>query len=209
MKQVLLALTFCVGAYAVQAQTNLLTDGGFETLPAGYNKFIVNNSGKTKGMSGKWQMVFAKGSNCEGPCGQGTASVVTSSKVGGNNAVEIKIEAQTNRNDIRLFQSINAVPAGVYEISFYVKTDQVSPVAIDILKSTQPSTNNGAAPYTGNFTATTEWQQFKLTVDISDWTDEERNELRISIRLNNNKALPTGPFPKTYWVDDVSLVKVQ
>ncbi|HAI84405.1 MAG TPA: hypothetical protein DCL43_12125, partial [Chitinophagaceae bacterium] len=104
---------------------------------------------------------------------------------------------------------INAVPAGVYEISFYVKTDQVSPVAIDILKSTQPSTNNGAAPYTGNFTATTEWQQFKLTVDISDWTDEERNELRISIRLNNNKALPTGPFPKTYWVDDVSLVKVQ
>jgi hypothetical protein len=190
----------------LKAQPNLLTDGGFETFTAGYKSFITNSSGKAKGLSGKWQMVFAKG-GCPNGCGRGSASVVNTIKNGGNNAVEIKIDTQYNRNDIRLFQSVNNVPAGIYEVSCFIKADISSPVALDVLKSSQQPTNNGAMPYMGAFTATTEWQLIRFTVDITDWSDDDRNEMRVSIRLNNNKALPQGPFPKTFWVDDVVFIK--
>jgi hypothetical protein len=206
MKQTFLAAFVCLSLTQLKAQTNLLTDGGFESLSVGYNSFITNSSGKAKGLSGKWQMVFAKG-GCPNGCGRDTASVVNTIKNKGNNAVEIKIDTQYNRNDIRLFQSINNVPAGVYEVSCYIKADIASPLALDVLKSSQQPTNNGAVPYTGSFTATTEWQLITFTVDITDWSDDDRNEMRVSIRLNNNKALPQGPFPKTFWVDDVLFIK--
>jgi hypothetical protein len=206
MKKTLFAAFVCLTLTQVKAQANLLTDGGFEALASGYKGFTTITSGKVKGMSGKWQMVFAKG-GCPNGCGLGTASIVNTVKNGGNNAVEIKIDSQYNRNDIRLFQSINSVPAGIYEVSCYIKADIASPVALDVLKSSQQSTNNGAAPYTGSFTATTDWQLITFTVDITDWSDDDRNEMRVSIRLNNTKALPQGPFPKTFWVDDVVFVK--
>lgn len=206
MKKTLFAVLVCLSLTQLKAQTNLLTDGGFETFAAGYKGFITNSSGKIKGMSGKWQMVFAKG-GCPNGCARGTASVVSTVKNGGNNAVEIKIDSQYNRNDIRLFQSINGVLAGIYEVSCYIKADIASPVALDVLKSSLPSVTNGSAPFTGAFTATTDWQLITFTVDITDWSDEDRNEMRISVRLNNNKALPQGPYTKTFWVDDVVFVK--
>lgn len=205
MKSMMLALVFTAFAYHSNAQ-NLLSDGSFENLSDGYKGFVTITSGKVKGQSGKWQMVMAKG-GCPTGCAKGTAAVVSTTSKSGKNSVEVKIDSQYNRNDIRLFQSITSVPPGVYEVSFYAKTTIASPIAIDVLKSTQQSTNNGAPPFTGSFVATTEWQQFKFTVDISEWTDEERNELRVSIRFNNSKALPEGPYPKTFWVDDVSIVK--
>ncbi len=206
MKKTLFAVLVCLSLAQLKAQTNLLTDGGFEALAAGYKGFITNSSGKSKGMSGKWQMVFAKG-GCPNGCGRGTASVVSTVKKSGNNAVEIKIDTQYNRNDIRLFQSITGVPAGIYEVSCYIKADIASPVALDVLKSSLASVTNGAAPYSNAFTATTDWQLITFTVDITDWSDEDRNEMRVSIRLNNNKALPQGPYSKTFWVDDVVFVK--
>jgi hypothetical protein len=207
MKKITLGVSVLFSVFQLNAQTNLLVDGSFESLVAGYNKFITPSGGKVKGMSGKWQMAFAKGA-CPDGCAKGTAAIVSTEKKSGNNSIEIKIDSQVNRNDIKLLQSINgATPVGIYEVSFYVKASVVSPVAIDVLKSTQPNSNNGIVPFTGNFTATTDWQQFKFTVDISDWTDDDRTEMRISIRVNNNKALPAGPYPKTYWIDDVSFVK--
>ncbi len=207
MKKTALVFFATIGLLQLNAQTNLLVDGGFENYKPGACTFTTPSGGKVKGMSGKWQMAFAKGA-CPDGCGKGSAAIITTDKKAGLNAIEIKIDSQVNRNDIKLLQSISGVTEpGVYELSFFVKASTVSPVALDVFKSTQPNSNNGVMPFTGNFTANTEWQQFKLTVDISEWTEEERTEMRISIRVNNNKALPVGPYPKTFMIDDVAFVK--
>jgi hypothetical protein len=207
MKKTILALSLFTIVLATKAQTNLLVDGGFENYKPGACNFTTPSGGKVTGMSGKWQMAFAKGA-CPDGCGKGSAAIVTTEKKMGNNAIEIKVDSQVNRNDIKLLQSIAGLqPAGEYEVSFWVKASVVSPVALDLLKGTQANSNNGAVPFAGFFTATTEWQQFKFTTNIADWTDAERTEMRVSIRVNNNKALPVGPYPKTFWIDDVSIVK--
>lgn len=208
MKANILIGAMLFAASSLFSQTNLLTDGGFESMPAGTKSFVVNNGGKVNGKSGKWQVTFAKG-GCEGGCCEGTAEVTSSEKKVGNNALVVNIIRQTNRNDIKVFQSVSAVPAGIYEISFWAKSDVADcPIAVDALTSLQPNSNNGKDPFTGNFTTSIEWKQFKLKVDLSAWTDEERNEMRVSIRPNNTKKLPEGPFPKTFWIDEVSLVSV-
>jgi hypothetical protein len=207
MKQILLGLVVILGTSQLKAQTNLLVDGGFETFKPGPCTFTTPSGGKISGLSGKWQMAFAKG-GCPDGCAKGSATIVTSDKKAGNNAIEIKVDSQVNRNDIKLLQTIAGTqPAGEYEVSFWVKASVVSPVAIDLLKGTQQNSNNGAVPFTGSFTATTEWQQFKFTTSIADWTDADRTDMRVSIRVNNNKALPVGPYPKTFWIDEVSIVK--
>ena len=198
---IIVALLFATSS--LFSQTNLLTDGSFELMPVGTKNFVVNNGGKVTGKSGKWQVAFAKG-GCEGGCCEGTAEITASAKKVGNNSLTLTILRQTNRNDVKVLQSINAVPAGIYEASFWVKSDVADcPIAVDVLMATQPNSNNGKDPFTGNFTTSTEWKQIKLKVDISAWTDEERNEMRVSIRPNNTKKLPEGPYPKTFWIDDV------
>ncbi len=207
MKKVIFSALITLGLTSVNAQTNLLVDGGFESYQPGACKFSTISQGKVIGMSGKWQMIFAKG-GCPDGCAKGNAAIITTDKKSGNQCLEVKIDTQVNRNDIKVYQSISGTQAaGEYEVTVWVKASSISPIAIDVLKSTQQNTNNGAVPFTGNYTATTEWQQFKLTVNISDWTDEERTEMRVSVRFNNNKALPIGPYPKTFWVDDISFVK--
>lgn len=207
MKRLILFSALCTSLFSLNAQSNLLIDGGFESFQPGACKFSTISQGKVTGMSGKWQMIFAKGGCPEG-CGKGSAAIVTTEKKSGNQCLEVKIDTQVNRNDIKVYQSISGTQVGgEYEVSVWIKASTVSPIAIDVLKSTQQNTNNGAPPFTGNFTANTEWQQFKLTVNVSDWTDEERTEMRVTVRLNNNKALPIGPYPKTFWVDDISIVK--
>lgn len=208
MKAKLLILGLVFPVCALFSQTNLVQDGSFEMMPAGTKSFVVNNGGKVTGKAGKWQVTFAKG-GCENGCCEGTAEISAADKKTGNNALAVTILRQTNRNDIKVFQSIAAVPAGIYEISFWVKSDVADcPIAVDALTSLQPNSNNGKDPFTGNFTTATTWKQFKLKIDISAWTDEERNEMRVSIRLNNNKKLPEGPYPKTFWIDDVVVVPV-
>lgn len=208
MKKFIVSALFLTSAIAFFAQTNLVTDGGFELIKAGTKSYITLSSGKTTGMSGKWQLTFAKG-GCPDGCCEGTSEIVNTDKKSGENSIKITINKQTNRNDIKLLQSIKSVPAGVYEITFWAKSDVAdSPLALDVLMSTQASTNNGKDPFTGNFISSTDWKQYKLKVDISAWTDEERNEMRISIRPNTSKALPAGPFPKTFWIDDVTLTQV-
>ena len=198
---IIAALLFAVSS--IFSQTNLLTDGSFELMPVGTKNFVINSGGKVTGKSGKWQVSFAKG-GCEGGCCEGTAEITGSAKKEGNNSLTLTILRQTNRNDVKVLQSISAVPAGVYEISLWVKSDVADcPIAVDALMATQPNSNNGKDPFTGNFTTSTEWKQLKLKVDISAWTDEERNEMRVSIRPNNTKKLPEGPYPKTFWIDDV------
>ncbi len=207
MKRTILALSLFTLVLSTKAQTNLLVDGGFESLNPGPSSFSTNSGGKVNGLSGKWQMIFGKG-GCPGGCGQGSANIVTTEKKMGNNAIEIKVDSAVNRNDIKLFQSIAGIqPVGEYEVSFWVKASVASPMAIDLLKGTQPHPNNGGLPFAGFFTATTQWQQFKFTTNIVDWTDADRTEMRVSIRVNNNKSLPVGPYPKIFWIDDVSIVK--
>ena len=209
MKKIFISALLITCANVIFAQTNLITDGGFETLKAGTKSYITASSGKISGMSGKWQLTFAKGGCPEGCC-EGTSEIVSNDKKSGENSIKITINKQTNRNDIKLLQSIKSVPTGVYEITFWAKSDVADcPLALDILMATQPSSNNGKEPFTGNFVSSTDWKQYKLKVDISAWTDEERNEMRISIRPNTTKALPVGPFPKTLWIDDVTFIAVK
>lgn len=211
MKRNLIFATVLFSAMALTAQTNLITDGGFEAMKTGTGNFVLNNSGTNRmsGFAGRWFVTFSLGGCPEGCC-EGTAEVTTADKKTGNNAMMIKVTKQTNRNDIKMFQTMKAVAGGIYEVSFWAKCDQdATPMAIDVMRADQASTNNGAEPYTGNLTLSTEWKQYKLKVDISGWSDEERDNMRISIRPNNNRKLPEGPYPKTFWIDDVSFVKVQ
>lgn len=192
---------------SINAQTNLIVDSGFET-PA--KNYTINNSGANKfANNGKWYMSFSLGA-CENGCCEGSSEFNTVDKKSGNSSLKINIVRQTNRNDIRLFQTIKGVSAGIYEVSFWAKSDKDGyPIAIDVLKGTQPATNNGVEPFTGNFITSTQWKQFKFNVDINDWTAEELELMRISIRPNNTKKLPEGPYPKTFWIDDVSLMAVK
>jgi hypothetical protein len=205
MKKNMIVAALLISATSLFAQTNLITDGGFEKMTPGTKNYILNNSGTQKmtGFAGRWFVTFSLGGCPEGCC-EGTSQITNADKKEGSNALTLTINKQTNRNDIKIFQTMKAVPAGVYEVSFWVKCDKdATPIAIDVLRSDQASTNNGAEPYTGNFTVTTEWKQIKLKVDITGWTDEERDNMRISIRPNNNKKLPEGPYPKSFWIDDV------
>lgn len=207
MKTKIIIVALLMSATSISAQTNLLTDSGFET-PA--KNYVINNSGANKfSNTGKWFISFAVG-GCENGCCEGTSEFNTVDKKAGNSSLKINVVRQTNRNDIRLFQTLKGVTAGIYEVSFWAKSDKDGyPIALDVLKGTQPGTNNGAEPFTGNFTTSTEWKQFKYTVDVSDWAPEELDLLRISIRPNNTKKLPEGPYPKTFWIDDVSFVAIK
>lgn len=189
------------------AQTNLLKDGGFET-PA--KNYIITNSGPNKlSNNGKWFVAFSLG-GCGNGCCEGTSEFNTLDKKSGNTSLKIDIVRQTNRNDIRLFQTITGVSGGIYEVSFWAKSDKDgNPIAIDVLRGNQLGSNNGVEPFTGNFTTSTQWKQFKFNVDISGWLPEELELMRISIRPNNTKKLPEGPYPKTFWIDDVSFIAVK
>lgn len=207
MKTKMIIAAIIISATSISAQTNLITDGGFETPGKNY---ILNNSGGNKfSNTGKWFVSFSTGA-CENGCCEGTAEYTTVDKKEGNSSIKINVVRQTNRNDIRLFQTLKGITAGIYEVSFWAKSDKEGyPIALDVLKGTQPGTNNGADPFTGNFTTSTQWKQFKYTVNVSDWTAEELDLLRISIRPNNTKKLPEGPYPKTFWIDEVSFVAVK
>jgi hypothetical protein len=207
MKTKIIIAALIISATSISAQTNLLTDGGFETPGKNY---ILNNSGTNKmANNGKWFMSFSIG-GCENGCCEGTSEFTTIDKKNGNSSLKINVVRQTNRNDIKLFQTMRGVTAGIYEVSFWGKSDKDGyPIALDVLKGTQASTNNGAEPFTANFTTSTEWKQFKFNVDVSDWTTEELELMRVSIRPNNTKKLPEGPYPKTFWIDEVSFVTVK
>lgn len=207
MKTKIIIAAFIMAANSISAQTNLLTDGGLE-IPG--KNYILNNSGTNKLPSnGKWFMSFSIG-GCENGCCEGTSEYTTADKKVGNSSLKMNIIRQTNRNDIKLFQTMRGVTAGIYEVSFWGKSDKDGyPIALDVLKGTQSSTNNGAEPFTGNFTTSSEWKQFKYNVDLSDWTTEELELMRVSIRPNNTKKLPEGPYPKTFWIDEVSFVAVK
>jgi hypothetical protein len=211
MKYNMLVAALILSATSLFAQKNLITDGGFESMAPGTKNYILTNSGtqKMSGFAGRWYITFSLGGCPEGCC-EGTSQIINTEKKAGNNALTLTIVRQTNRNDIKLFQTIKAVPAGIYEVSFWAKADvDGCPIALDVFRADQVSTNNGAEPFTGNYTVTTEWKQFKLKVDISGWTDEERDNMRISIRPNNNKKLPEGPYPKSFWIDEVTFTQVQ
>ena len=207
MKTKIIIAALLLSATTTFAQTNLITDGGLETPGKNY---ILSNSGANKfANTGKWFVSFSTG-GCENGCCEGTAEYTTADKKMGNSSLKINVVRQTNRNDIRLFQTLKGITAGIYEVSFWAKSDKDGyPIALDVLKGTQPGTNNGAEPFTGNFTTSTQWKQYKYTVDVNDWTAEELDLLRISIRPNNTKKLPEGPYPKTFWIDEVSFVAVK
>jgi hypothetical protein len=210
MKTKIILAALVLSAKTLFAQTNLVTDGGFEAMNPTVKNYIINNSGTNKmTVFGKWFVSFSKG-GCENGCCEGTSEITTAAKKGGNQALTLTIIRQTNRNDIKVFQVLKGVTSGTYEVSFWAKSDvEGLPIALDVLKATQASTNNGAEPFTGNFTTSTEWKQFKLKVDLSSWAPEDLDLMRISIRPNNTKKLPEGPYPKSFWIDDVAFVAVQ
>lgn len=210
MKTKIILAALILSASSLFAQTNLVTDGGFEAMSPTVKNYILNNSGTQKmTVFGKWFLTFAKG-GCENGCCEGTSEITAAAKKSGNQALTLTIIRQTNRNDIKLFQVIKGMTAGVYEVSFWAKSDvDGCPIALDVLKATQASTNNGVDPFTGNFTTSTDWKQYKLKVDLSSWAPEDLDLMRISVRPNNTKKLPEGPYPKTFWIDDVAVVAVQ
>ncbi|QEK51847.1 T9SS type A sorting domain-containing protein [Pedobacter aquae] len=198
-----------------KAQSNLLSNAGFEITPTGTPAFLnTSNAGTPSGRPNEWQLIISS-SNCSGsPCALGSATIVSNTVNSGARSLFLQIDKQTNRNDIRLLQSfgnITPVPAGNYVVSFYMKSDQVYPVTVNIFKSTESITSNGDGSGTVAtplqvFTPTSTWRRYKMYVDISTWTVTERTNMRISIRPNTSTALPTGPYPKNIWFDDISIV---
>jgi hypothetical protein len=105
MKQFLL-LIFSVIFFEAQAQ-NLLGNSGFESYTSGTNSYMTSSNGNATGLSGVWQLAFV-GNNyptCSG-ASCGITTIDTTTQNNGKNSLEIIITKQTNRNDIRLFQSL-------------------------------------------------------------------------------------------------------
>ena len=198
IKQCILLLL--LASNSLLAQTELLKNNGFE------EKAVVNGL-NYKGMIGQWQLSFAPGSCPEG-CAAGQFKTVEEGVFEGKKALQIVIEKQTNRNDIKLIQVIANAEAAIYKLSVALKADKANtPVTVDLLKMAQASPTNGTPPFAIGFKVSTEWKVYTGSFDLTNWTEEERKNLRISIRPNSSvtTALPTGEYPKTVWVDAVSL----
>jgi hypothetical protein len=92
-----------------------------------------------------------------------------------------------------------------------MKCDSSYPVTANVFKSSESITSNGScntASPCQSFTVTNRWKQYKMYVDLSTWTLSERTNMRISIRPNTTTALPNGPYPKTFWFDDITFKPV-
>ncbi len=191
---------------------NLLTNGGFETYTAGTSSYMTTGGGNIAGLSGQWQLSFS-GNNyptCSG-ASCGTTLIDNSTKNSGNNSLQINITKHTNRNDIRLFQTIGTPPTGnTFVVTFYMKSDLANyPVVVNVFKSTEASNSNGACTvdsYCQAFTTTTAFKEYKMYVDLSTWSVSERTNMRISVRPNTgtSSAAPSGTYPKIFWFDDFS-----
>lgn len=208
MKKLFLSIALAAVSIVAFSQDNLITDGGFETLKAGTDTHLIRTHASPRGKTGKWQLSIVTG-NCPDSCSTGYSAIDNAIKNSGSNSLRVDITKQTNRNDVRLVQTLKGITPAEYEITFFAKSSTDSPISLEVLNATLGSPNNGVAPYVTEFLTTSTWKQYKFTVDISEWTDEELKEIRISIRPNSRKstALPAGSYPKSFWIDDVTLVK--
>jgi len=92
-----------------------------------------------------------------------------------------------------------------------MKADGNYPVTANVFKSSEAINSNGSCNTSSpcqSFTVSNRWKQYKMYVDLSTWTATERTNMRISIRPNTTTAVPAGPYPKTFWFDDISFKPV-
>jgi hypothetical protein len=208
MKKIFVALALSGLTMQAFSQDNLIVDGGFENLKAGTDTHLIRTHAAPRGKTGKWQLSIVSGA-CPDSCATGYSVIDNTVKNSGSNSLRVDITKQTNRNDVRLVQTLKGIAPAEYEITFYAKSSTDSPISLEVLNATLGSPTNGTAPYVTEFLASSTWKQFKFTVDISEWTDEELKEIRIALRPNSRKstALPSGAYPKSFWIDDITLVK--
>jgi hypothetical protein len=214
MKKIVLSFLVSTSVLSSALAQNLLNNSGFEAFAAGYNSYVTTGNGSAIGQPGVWQLTFVTGS-CAGGCSLGSSQYVDTTQNAGTNSLAIKLDKQTNRNDVRLFQSIASIPASNnFVVTFYMKSGVAGyPVTVNVFKSTEGITSNGSSGVANPsqlFTTTTRWQQYKMYVDLTTWTTAERTNMRISIRPNTvtTTALPAGPYPKIFWFDDISFKPV-
>ena len=210
MKKYTLLFLLLVATLDVVRAQNLLSNGGFESYTAGFSGYMTTGNGNATGLPGQWQLAFV-GNNyptCSG-ASCGTTQADNSTQNSGNNSLQINITKHTNRNDIRLFQSIATPPVGNnFVVTVYLKSDANNyPLTVNVFKSTEAINSNGSCNASSpcqTFNTTTRWRQYKMYVDLSSWSVAERTNMRISIRPNTSTAVPAGPYPKIFWFDDIS-----
>jgi len=205
MKHTILALALLFASYA-NAQVNLISNGGFESFAVGDSSYLTSATGDVTGKPNAWQLsVYG---NTASSLAQAYSKIVDTTSFSGSKCLALTIKKQSTQWAIRLFQSMPAVAADKYVITFYLKSNQADmPVSVDVLKSTFGYPSVAVAPFAVQFNANKSWKQFKMYVDVTGWTAAERNNMRISIRPNTvvGSTLPAGPFPKICWIDDISV----
>ncbi|MFP5039877.1 hypothetical protein [Parasediminibacterium sp. JCM 36343] len=213
MKATILTLLSYLPLFLI-AQTNYITNGGFESSSLGTSPNVTTGNGTMNNtLAGQWQTTFVSSSST------GTSQIVNTAQNSGSNAIYITITKQTNRNDIKLLQVIpntTIPPAAPCVLTFYLKGGNAGDsVVANVFKSTAASNANGAsgdATQPANlYIATTNWKMCKMYVDLTNWTTTERTNMRISIRPNtglSSSPTPSEPYPKYYWFDDISFFKV-
>ncbi len=196
-------------ALVMNAQVNLIANGDFENFAAGDSSYLTTGTGDVTGKPGVWQLsVYG---NTASSLAQAYSKIVDTTSFSGSKSLAITIRKQSTQWAIRLFQSMPAVEADKYVVTFYLKSNQADmPVSVDVLKSTFGYPSVATAPFAVQFKATKNWKQFKMYIDVTGWTAAERNNMRISIRPNSvvGSTLPAGPFPKICWIDNVSVKKI-
>ena len=194
-------------------QTNYINNGGFESSSAGTSIAVAGNGTTNNSGAGNWQGSFVAISST------GAAVVVDTQKNGGSKSIYLNITKHTNRNDIKLIQVIpnsTIPPAAICVLTFYMKgANTGDSVVANVFKSTANSNANGVSGDVSQpanlFITTNYWKMYKMYVDLSTWTTAERTNMRISIRPNSglsSSPTPSGPFPKSYWFDDISFMKI-
>lgn len=185
----------------------LLTNGGFESLAVGTSSYVTTGNGSVAtNFQGIWQLTFVS----SGGASTGSSAIVDTTKNSGSKSLALTITKHTNRNDIRLFQTINNATGKNYVLNFYMRgSNNGDSVVVNVFKSTDAINSNGALPndILVLCRTSTSWTRYKIFVDLSSWPDSAKRNMRISIRPNtgiNSSPAPSGPFPKTYWFDDIS-----
>jgi len=122
----------------------LLVNSGFESFSTGTNSYVTTGNGSlATNMQGVWQLTFVS----SGGASTGTSAIVDTTKNSGSKSLALTITKHTNRNDIRLFQTINNATGKNYVLNFYMRgSNNGDSVVVNVFKSTDAINSNGALP---------------------------------------------------------------
>lgn len=167
MKKLTFILSFCLGAFSLKAQTNLLLNGDMTGTNLNYVNVNTNVSTPAAGPASGWAAFY----------GSSRPLDIVSVKDGTNDVIKLTATAANTdiTNNPRLVQRLAALAPGNYRLTFKVKTINSNTVKI---RPTVRSTGSNTPGYlikdytTGfpcfkDITVSTDWTEYSIDFDLT------------------------------------------